>query len=255
MRSRKLAETETETERAIATGTGTATETTVGTATETATGTGTGRAIGPGTAATTRTAARVARASGRLEGSAKGIRSAGAEADAGTRAGAGVAAIAKGRPVGGTRTRGRPGANRFVPLNDGPAGGTRVRARSGANRFVPAKGDRERGSATVLAAGVAVALVVTAVGFIAVGQASAARHRAQGAADAAALAGAARVLFGEGEACGAARAMVERAGSELERCEVGDMEVTVHVSEVPAGIPAAFGPARAVSRAGPVTVA
>ncbi|MCD0443512.1 flp pilus-assembly TadE/G-like family protein [Glycomyces sp. A-F 0318] len=116
------------------------------------------------------------------------------------------------------------------------------------------KSDRERGSATVLAAGVAAALVVMAVAFTAVGQASAARHRAQGAADAAALAGAARVLFGDGEACGAARAMVEEAGSALEGCEVDGVEVTVAVSEVPAGIPAAFGPARAVSRAGPVMV-
>jgi Flp pilus assembly protein TadG len=54
-----------------------------------------------------------------------------------------------------------------------------------------ALGGRERGSATVLAAGVAAALVVSAMAFTAVGQASAARHRAQGAADAAALAGAA----------------------------------------------------------------
>lgn len=117
-----------------------------------------------------------------------------------------------------------------------------------------AESDRERGSATVLAAGVMAALVVTAVAFTAVGQASAARHRAQGAADAAALAAAAKVLFGEEEACGAARAMVEKSGSELEGCEVGGLEVTVHVSEVATGIPTAFGPARAVSRAGPVAV-
>lgn len=136
----------------------------------------------------------------------------------------------------------------------GPVGGTRLRGRTGLGRLAAAEGGRERGSATVLAAGVAAALVVTAVAFTAVGQASAARHRAQGAADAAALAGAARVLLGEGEACGAARAMVERAGSVLERCEVDGVEVTVAVSEVPAGIPAAFGPARAVSRAGPVMV-
>jgi len=97
-------------------------------------------------------------------------------------------------------------------------------------------------------------LVVSAVAFIAVGQATAARHRAQGAADGAALAGAARVLLGEGEACGAAQAMAEDAGVEFERCEVSDLEVTVYVSETPNGIPAVFGPARAVSRAGPVTV-
>jgi secretion/DNA translocation related TadE-like protein len=116
------------------------------------------------------------------------------------------------------------------------------------------RGAGERGSATVLAAGVAAALIATAVAFTAVGQASAARHRAQGAADAAALAGAARVLFGEGEACAAARAMVDRTSAEFVRCEVNGLEVTVHVNETPSGIPNPFGPARAVSRAGPVTI-
>lgn len=116
------------------------------------------------------------------------------------------------------------------------------------------RADRERGSATVLAAGVAAALVVSAVAFTAVGQASAARHRAQGAADAGALAGAAKVLFGEGGACAAAQAMVERSETEFQRCEVSDLEVTVYVNETPTGIPAVFGPARAVSRAGPVEV-
>jgi len=95
---------------------------------------------------------------------------------------------------------------------------------------------------------------VSAVAFTAVGQAGAARHRAQGAADAAALAGAAKVLFGESEACAAAQAMVERSATEFEGCEVNDLEVTVYVNETPNGLPAAFGPARAVSRAGPIAV-
>jgi secretion/DNA translocation related TadE-like protein len=114
--------------------------------------------------------------------------------------------------------------------------------------------EKERGSATVLAAGVTAALLVSAVAFIALGQASAARHRAQGAADAAALAGAAKVLFGEGEACAAAQAMVERSETEFRGCEVNELEVTVHVDETPNGLPAVFGPARAISRAGPVAV-
>jgi secretion/DNA translocation related TadE-like protein len=114
--------------------------------------------------------------------------------------------------------------------------------------------DKEQGSATVLAAAVTAALLVSAVAFIALGQASAARHRAQGAADAAALAGAAKVLFGEGEACAAAQEMVERSEAEFQGCEVNELEVTVHVDETPNGLPAAFGPARAVSRAGPVAV-
>lgn len=115
-----------------------------------------------------------------------------------------------------------------------------------------AAGCRERGSATVLAVGVVAALVLFAGGFAAMGQASAARHRAQGAADAAALAGAARVLLGDVEACGAASAMAGENGVDLERCEVKDLEVTTTVTVEPAGLPALFGPARAISRAGPV---
>ncbi|THV41576.1 Rv3654c family TadE-like protein [Glycomyces buryatensis] len=111
----------------------------------------------------------------------------------------------------------------------------------------------EEGSATVLAVGVVAALVVSTVAFAAVGQATAARHRAQGAADAAALAGAAKVLFGDEEACAAAAAMVAANSAELESCEVNDLEVTIRVTEEANGIPRAFGPARAVSRAGPVT--
>ncbi|MCH7229522.1 flp pilus-assembly TadE/G-like family protein [Glycomyces sp. L485] len=110
----------------------------------------------------------------------------------------------------------------------------------------------ERGSATVLSVGVVAALVLFATAFAAVGQASAARHRAQGAADAAALAGAARVLLGDGAACDAAAELVAANGAELEGCVVEDLEVTVHVAADPVGVPAAFGPARAVSRAGPV---
>ncbi|GAB3647603.1 hypothetical protein GCM10028833_11710 [Glycomyces tarimensis] len=100
--------------------------------------------------------------------------------------------------------------------------------------------------------GVVAALVIFAGAFAAMGQASAARHRAQGAADAAALAGAARVLLGEAEACGAASDLVAANDARLERCEVSGLEVTVHVAAEPAGVPAVFGPARAVSRAGPV---
>ncbi|MBO3734181.1 Rv3654c family TadE-like protein [Glycomyces niveus] len=131
---------------------------------------------------------------------------------------------------------------------------TAAQERSGEEPNEPAAAGKERGSATVLATGVTAALLAAAVAFTALGQASAARHRAQGAADAGALAGAARVLFGEGDACAAAQAMVERSEAEFRACEVSGLEVTVHVNETPNGLPGAFGPARAVSRAGPVAV-
>ena len=141
------------------------------------------------------------------------------------------------------RGRHRPYARSRAPTR---RDGTRPQCRA------PAAGDGERGSATVLAVGVVAALVLFAGAFAAMGQASAARHRAQGAADAAALAGAARVLLGGEEACGAASAMAGENGVDLERCEVKDLEVTIIVTVEPAGLPALFGPARAVSRAGPV---
>ncbi len=131
---------------------------------------------------------------------------------------------------------------------------TRIRScRSARVRLIRrTRGASEQGSATVLAAGVAAALVAMVVAYTAIGQAGAARHRAQGAADAAALEGASRVLLGEGEACGAARAMVERTSTEFVRCDVNGLEVTVLVTETPTGLPQFLGPARAVSRAGPV---
>lgn len=97
------------------------------------------------------------------------------------------------------------------------------------------------------------ATAVLAAGFAAVGQAGAARHQAQGAADAAALAGAAKVLLGPGEACSAAAELVAENRAEMESCEVSGLEVTVRVTTDPAGIGDLFGPARASSRAGPVT--
>lgn len=112
---------------------------------------------------------------------------------------------------------------------------------------------RERGSATVLSIGVLGATVALAAGFAAVGQAGAARHQAQSAADAAALAAATKVLWGETEACAAAAAIAAENDTELERCRVNDLEVHVAVTRDPSGVAAVFGPAAAVARAGPVS--
>ncbi|MGW8602069.1 pilus assembly protein TadG-related protein, partial [Streptomyces sp. NPDC055893] len=61
---------------------------------------------------------------------------------------------------------------------------------------------RDRGAATVWAAFAACALCVVFGAVLALGQAVAARHRAGGAADLAALAAADRALWGEAEAWG-----------------------------------------------------
>ncbi|MFJ3768563.1 Rv3654c family TadE-like protein [Streptomyces sp. NPDC090082] len=93
----------------------------------------------------------------------------------------------------------------------------------------------DRGAATVWAAFAACALCVVFGAVLALGQAVAARHRAGGAADLAALAAADRALWGEGAACGAASRVAVAQGGELVRCAVTDAvsEVTVRVVRGP----------------------
>ncbi|MFF9473233.1 Rv3654c family TadE-like protein [Streptomyces roseolus] len=83
---------------------------------------------------------------------------------------------------------------------------------------------------------------------LALGQAVAARHRAGGAADLAALAAADRALWGEPVACGAARRVATAQGVELLHCRLtgAEAEVTTRTSVGP------WTPT-ARSRAGPAT--
>lgn len=111
------------------------------------------------------------------------------------------------------------------------------------------EGDGDRGAATVWAAFAACALCVVFGAVLALGQAVAARHRAGGAADLAALAAADRAPWGEAEACAVAARVATAQGAELVRCglggEIGEIaEVTVRV---------VLGPYRPelASRAGP----
>ncbi|MFI9211137.1 Rv3654c family TadE-like protein [Streptomyces sp. NPDC053253] len=85
------------------------------------------------------------------------------------------------------------------------------------------------------AAFAACALCVVFGAVLALGQAVAARHRAGGAADLAALAAADRALWGEAEACGAASRVAAAQGAELLRCVVlGELaEVTARVGRGP----------------------
>ncbi|MFH8621410.1 Rv3654c family TadE-like protein [Streptomyces vietnamensis] len=102
------------------------------------------------------------------------------------------------------------------------------------------------GAATVWAAFAACALCVVFGVVLALGQAVAARHRAGGAADLAALAAADRALWGEAEACAAASRVAAAQGAELARCAVRD-----GIAEVAARV--VRGPYRPEvrSRAGP----
>ncbi|WP_079041917.1 Rv3654c family TadE-like protein [Streptomyces aureus] len=94
---------------------------------------------------------------------------------------------------------------------------------------------RDRGAATVWVAFAACALCVVFGAVLALGQAVAARHRAGGAADLAALAAADRALWGEAEACAAASRVAAAQGAELVGCAVrGELaEVTARVVRGP----------------------
>ncbi len=81
-----------------------------------------------------------------------------------------------------------------------------------------------------------------------VGSAVLARHRAQAAADLAALAGAARLPAGAAAACTRATAVAREMRVTDARCEVDELDVVVAVQ-----VTVAFGgAARAAARAGPV---
>ena len=123
----------------------------------------------------------------------------------------------------------------------------------------------ERGAGTVFAAFALLALLLLAAGGVEVGGAVAARHRAQSAADLAALAGAARLVAGEsaaggsesgGDACAVAGDYAGRNGASVLGCEIEGADVVVRVGvEMPLGLPlgpVGLGPAVAAARAGPV---
>lgn len=88
----------------------------------------------------------------------------------------------------------------------------------------------------------AVLLAFTVGGFH-LGSAVIARHRAQAAADLAALAAAARLPDGVEAACGEASVIAAAMGAAVADCKVDDLDVVVTVSA---------GKARAAARAGPV---
>jgi secretion/DNA translocation related TadE-like protein len=101
----------------------------------------------------------------------------------------------------------------------------------------------------VIAAAMVVVLLTVTAGVAYLGVAVVARHRAQAAADLAALAAAARVPAGAEAACAQAHAVarVMRAGTT--RCVVEDLDVVITIEVSAAG--GRWGTARAAARAGP----
>ena len=103
----------------------------------------------------------------------------------------------------------------------------------------------EDGSASVAAATMVAVLVAVTVGIAGAGAAVAARHRAQAAADLAALAG------GPQAACARATGIASSMRAELSGCSVENLDVVVTV-DVSVNLGRfGLGAARAVARAGP----
>lgn len=100
-----------------------------------------------------------------------------------------------------------------------------------------------------MAAVLIAALVSMSYGGVLIGTAVLARHRAQAAADLAALGAAGRLLLGPAAACGQARQLAAAMGAALVGCEVVRLDVVVTMTVRTSGWPG--GEARAAARAGP----
>ncbi|OWL98914.1 hypothetical protein B7435_23620 [Mycolicibacterium peregrinum] len=110
----------------------------------------------------------------------------------------------------------------------------------------------ERGSATLLAVAMIAVVIAFAAGGAYLGAAVTARHRAQAAADLAALGGAGAVVSGPVAACAQATQIAARLHSAVGACRIDGLDVVLEVS-VPVRLGRwGVGPARAAARAGPV---
>ncbi|MGE2690176.1 Rv3654c family TadE-like protein [Mycolicibacterium pulveris] len=109
----------------------------------------------------------------------------------------------------------------------------------------------EDGSATLAAVAAMAVLLALTVGAVYVGAAVIGRHRAQAAADLAALAAANAVPDGAAAACARATAIANAMEATVTGCSVQELDVVVAVAVPVAVGRLTVGPARAVARAGP----
>lgn len=107
----------------------------------------------------------------------------------------------------------------------------------------------DRGAATIIVLYMGLLTVLLASVFAAAGAAVVARHRAEAAADLAALAGAARAMAGEPAACARAGVIAAANGARLVTCRLDGWDLVVDVVVTP-GV-ALGGLATASARAGP----
>lgn len=127
------------------------------------------------------------------------------------------------------------------------------RAEAGATAAVLGRIDSgsrdDRGVATVwMAAAIATVLVLVGA-VIWLGTAVIIRHRAEGAAELAALAAAGAAPDGEADACAKAGLVAERSGVTVRECRLDGWDALVRVEM---DMPAPFGAASGRARAGPV---
>lgn len=112
--------------------------------------------------------------------------------------------------------------------------------------------DRDGGAATVFAAIVSMGLLAVFWLGTQLGAAVIIRHRAEGAADLAALAAAAHATRGTEFACARARWVSEGMRTAMVSCRLADRNARVRVRIEMPGLLSAFDPIGARARAGPV---
>lgn len=109
----------------------------------------------------------------------------------------------------------------------------------------------ERGSATLVAVAMMAVLLAITLGGSVFSSAVIARHRAQAAADLAALAAAGRVGSGPQSACMWASSVATANRARLTACTLAELDVVVTVEVAVALGRLGIGSARAAARAGP----
>jgi secretion/DNA translocation related TadE-like protein len=112
----------------------------------------------------------------------------------------------------------------------------------------------EHGAATLTAVAALAVLIAVTGGLIHVGAAVVARHRAQAAADLAALAAAGRIAAGAQSACAQAAFVTQAMGATLTDCALDGLEVVINVEAAIGLATWHFGPAHAAARAGPASL-
>jgi secretion/DNA translocation related TadE-like protein len=110
----------------------------------------------------------------------------------------------------------------------------------------------DRGSATLWAVGGIAVVAAVLAGLLLFVAAVVARHRAESAADLAALAAASTAVAGEDQACAEARWVTDQMDVELRSCRLSGWDALVEVVAAPPAVLSQFGRAVARARAGPV---